>query len=207
MKNHLITTICALILGSTPLLPAQDAADNKDVDLKMATVDMDRLFADYYKTRDVVTELQKYSKEVEKERDEKIEIIRGVAQEAEKLKKEAEDPAITGEKKRVVFNNSQLKQREVQQSAQMLQEWLQRKQAALIEKQNEDFAQVREELMKIAQEVATKEDYDYVFDSSGGSSSGLSVILFTKDAADITGLLLQTINKEAPAKTEDSKAK
>lgn len=200
MKNQILTFLTVLILGSYNL-GAQETAD----EIKMATVDMDRLFVEYYKTKDIVEELKKYSKQVETERDEKIAVIREIAKEAEKLKTEAENPTITGEKKRIAFNNSQLKQREVQQSAQLLQEWLQRKQAALIEKQNEDFTNIRKDLMKIAQDVATKANYDYVFDSSGGSSSGLSVILFKKDAADITGLLLQSINKDAPEKSADAK--
>ncbi len=195
MKNPLLIYLSLFLLG-TGLLTA---AETTDQPVNMATVNMDRLFAEYDKTQDLVREFKKYGKEIQTQRDDKIAEIRKIVKEAEKLKKDAADPTITGEQKRIAFVKSQNKQREVQQRAQMLQQWLRRKQAALVEKQRADSAVLHDELIETVQKVATEEGYDYVFDSSGGSSSGLSVILFTKDAADITGLLLQSINKEIPA--------
>ncbi|MGE9268302.1 MAG: OmpH family outer membrane protein [Verrucomicrobiales bacterium] len=196
MKRPLLSLLLLL-----PALVGSLAAQGQESKVRMATVDMNRVFAEYPKTHEVAESIKGYSEEVQKERDERIESIREIAKEAESLKKEAEDPNLTGEPKRIAYNKSQLAQREVQQRAQGLQNWLQRKQAALIEKQNAEFDVIRDELVALVKEAAVKEGYDYVFDSSGGSSSGLSVLVFTKDAADITGPMLELTKKHAEAGT------
>jgi outer membrane protein len=58
----------------------------------------------------------------------------------------------------------------------------------------------------ILEEIRTKvrkhaEDggYDYVLDKTGTSTSQVPILLYTKDATDITEVLLKTINEGAPA--------
>jgi hypothetical protein len=58
---------------------------------------------------------------------------------------------------------------------------------------------ILEEIRKLVEEEAKKEDYDYVFDKSGLSTSQVPFLLYTKDATDITAVLLEDLNKDAPA--------
>ena len=48
------------------------------------------------------------------------------------------------------------------------------------------------------------DNYDYVFDKSGMSTSQVPFLLYAKDATDITASLLKDLNKDAPP--EDSGA-
>jgi outer membrane protein len=48
-------------------------------------------------------------------------------------------------------------------------------------------------------EQAQTDDYDFVFDKSGMSTSQVPFILFAKDAYDITATILTDLNKDAPA--------
>jgi Skp family chaperone for outer membrane proteins len=58
---------------------------------------------------------------------------------------------------------------------------------------------ILEEIRKIVEEHAKAENYDYVFDKSGLSTSQVPFLLYTKDATDVTAVLLKDLNKEAPA--------
>jgi outer membrane protein len=60
---------------------------------------------------------------------------------------------------------------------------------------------ILEEIRKLVEEQAKKDDYDYVFDKSGLSTSQVPLLLYTKDATDITTILLKDLNKDAPAES------
>ena len=58
---------------------------------------------------------------------------------------------------------------------------------------------ILEEIQKLVEDRAKSDDYDYVFDKSGMSTSQVPFLLYTKDATDITAGLLVLLNKDAPA--------
>ena len=57
---------------------------------------------------------------------------------------------------------------------------------------------ILEEIRKLVEEKAKLDNYDYVFDKSGLSTSQVPFLLYTKDATDITAALLKDLNKDAP---------
>ena len=78
-------------------------------------------------------------------------------------------------------------------------EFLQRRNTALNEKMVQKMRGILEEIKKLVEDRAKADDYDYVFDKSGMSTSQVPFLLYTKDATDITGGLLGVLNKDAPA--------
>jgi Skp family chaperone for outer membrane proteins len=60
---------------------------------------------------------------------------------------------------------------------------------------------ILEEIRKLVEEQAKTDNYDYVFDKSGLSTSQVPFLLYTKDATDITAGLLKDLNKDAPAES------
>ena len=81
--------------------------------------------------------------------------------------------------------------------------WARQKQAAFSDKINTELAEHRKEIIAIIQEVAKAEGYDFVFDLSGSSGAGIPILSYCKDATDITGNLLERINKDAPEEKEE----
>jgi Skp family chaperone for outer membrane proteins len=65
---------------------------------------------------------------------------------------------------------------------------------------------ILEEIRKLVEEQAKTDDYDYVFDKSGLSTSQVPFLLYTKDATDITADLLKDLNKDAPAEESEAKS-
>ena len=78
-------------------------------------------------------------------------------------------------------------------------EFLQRRNQALNEKMVQRMKGILEEIRKLVEEKAKVDNFDYVFDKSGLSTSQVPFLLYTKDATDITSGLLKTLNKDAPA--------
>ena len=57
---------------------------------------------------------------------------------------------------------------------------------------------ILEEIRKLVEEKAKADNFDYVFDKSGLSTSQVPFLLYAKDATDITAGLLKDLNKDAP---------
>ena len=60
------------------------------------------------------------------------------------------------------------------------------------------------EILKMVQKYGEDEGYDYIFDRSGASGAGVPILSYTKDATDLTAVLLEIINKDAPEKAEEA---
>ena len=71
---------------------------------------------------------------------------------------------------------------------------------------------ILEDIRKLVEERSKADNYDFIFDKSGMSTSQVPVLIYSKDTTDITASLLKVLNKDAPAdkkvtenKAEDSK--
>ena len=70
----------------------------------------------------------------------------------------------------------------------------------LFQKQDEFMKPVQNKVFTAIKKVADKEDYDFVFDRSGGV-----LVLFAKDKYDITNLVLKELNITAVPKQQGTK--
>lgn len=63
-----------------------------------------------------------------------------------------------------------------------------------------------ERITSEARTLATKQGYDWLIDSSGNSNTGLPVLLYSKDAKDLTDEVLALLSKEPAGATAESAA-
>jgi outer membrane protein len=171
----------------------------QDAKLKIATVDMQLLFKEYYRTGEAQQQINLERARIQKDNNEKLTSIRQIETDIQSLKKQMEDPAISDQKKATVNKENQGKYQEGIQLDKERREFLQRKNQALNEKMMQRMKGILEEIRKLVEESAKAEDFDYVFDKSGMSTSQVPFLLYTKDATDITANLLKDLNKDAPA--------
>ncbi len=201
MIRRLIPFAVAAILCGTSL--AQDAK------LKIATVDMQQLFKEYYRTEEAQQQVNVERARIQKELNERFARIQEIDEELKKLRKMLDDPSINDSKKQEVHRDWQMKQQEGIALDRERREFQQRRTQALNETMVQRMKGILEEIRKLVEEQAKKEDYDYVFDKSGLSTSQVPFLLYTKDATDITPVLLVDLNKDAPAEatsTEEAPA-
>ncbi|MFK7911025.1 MAG: OmpH family outer membrane protein [Akkermansiaceae bacterium] len=186
----------SLILCAFTLVTVGTASAQR---LKVATVDMQKLFKEYHRTTE---EQQKFSEEfarIQKENNERLSGIRKLEEELQVLKKKIEDPTLSDSVKRDKSKEFQLKLDEAKAMDRERREFLGRRTRALELKKQASMQGILEEIRKRIVDHSKKEDFDFVLDKSGLSANQVPFLLYTKDATDITAVLLTELNKDAPA--------
>jgi Skp family chaperone for outer membrane proteins len=175
------------------------SAAAQNAKLNIATVDMQELFKQYYRTNEAQKQINVERARIQKDNNERLARIRTLEENLGSLRKQLEDPAIADSKKQTVFKEWQMQQQEGIALDRERREFLQRRNQALNEKMVQRMKGILEEIRKLVEEQAKTDNYDYVFDKSGLSTSQVPFLLYTKDATDITAGLLKDLNKDAPA--------
>ena len=167
--------------------------------LNIATVDMQELFKNYYRTAEAQKQINVERARIQKDNNERLGAIRDIEEKLRTLQKQLEDPSINESKKQSLFKELQMEQQSGTALDRERREFLQRRTQALNEKMVQRMKGILEEIRKLVEEQAKVDNYDYVFDKSGLSTSQVPFLLYTKDATDITANLLKDLNKDAPA--------
>jgi Skp family chaperone for outer membrane proteins len=190
----IIRTLTALVLaiGLSGVAAAQGGK------LSIATVDMQELFKKYYRTNEAQKEINLQRARIQNENNERQTAIRELQEELEELRKKAEDPSMSDAKRQELGQQLQMKQNQGIALERERREFLQRRNQALNETMVQRMKGILEEIRKLVEEEAKKEDFDYVLDKSGLSTSQVPFLLYAKDATDITAVLLEDLNKDAP---------
>lgn len=173
-------------------------ASAEDGKLKIATADMQELFKQYYKTNEAQKQINVERARIQKDNNERLTRIRELESQVGALRKQLEDPTINESKKQQLLKDWQMQQQEGIALDRERREFLQRRNQALNEQMVQRMKGILEEIRKLVVEQAKKDDFDYVFDKSGLSTSQVPFLLYTKDATDITAGILKDLNKDAP---------
>jgi outer membrane protein len=166
--------------------------------LNIATVDMQELFKQYYRTNEAQKQINVERARIQKENNERLARIRELEENLGKLRKQLDDPSLNDSKKQTLFKDWQGQQQEGIALDRERREYLQRRNQALNEKMVQRMKGILEEIRKLVEEKAKVQNFDYVFDKSGMSTSQVPFLLYTKDATDMTAILLKDLNKGAP---------
>jgi outer membrane protein len=192
IRRTIAVAMAALFIGN---VSAQEAK------MKIATVDMAQLFKEFYKTAIAQQEINVERARIQKDNNEKLTTMRQIESDIRVLKQQSEDPSLSDKKKAEVYKEYQSKYQEGIMLDKERREFLGRKDKALNEKMVERMRGILNEIRKLVEERAKSENYDFVFDKSGMSTSQVPFLLFSKDATDITPSLLKDLNKDAPAES------
>ena len=166
--------------------------------INIATVDMQELFKNYYRTNEAQKQINVERARIQKDNNERLARIRDLEENLGNLRKQLEDPSIADSRKQTLFKEWQMQQQEGIALDRERREFLQRRNQALNEKMVQRMRGILEEIRALVEEQARSDDFDFVFDKSGLSTSQVPVLLYTKDATDITSVLLEDLNKDAP---------
>ena len=194
-------TLIRRFLGMALAASLITVAAAQEAKLKIATVDMQELFQQYYRTTEAQKQINVERARIQKDNNERLTRIRELDNNLGNLKKQIEDPSINDQKKQTLFKDWQMQQQEGIALERERKEFIQRRNQALNETMVRRMKGILEEIRKLVEEQAKTDDYDYVFDKSGLSTSQVPFLLYTKDATDITAGLLKDLNKDAPAES------
>ncbi len=193
MKKYLKFSAMFCALAIVTVIGAGNAQAQK---LKIATVDIQKLFDGYYRTAE---QNQKFSEEfarIQKEGNERLTGIRALEETLVKLKKKIEDPTLSENVRKDAEIEFRKKFDDVKSMRTERGEFLGRRDRALKVRKQASLKATLEEIRKHIIDYSKSEDVDFVFDKS---AVNLGTLLYSKDSTDITPVILKMINKDAPA--------
>lgn len=188
-------------LTATAVAALVCSASAEDAKLKIATVDMQELFKQYYKTTEAQKQIDVERARIQKENNERLARIRDIETELSKLSKQLEDTTVNESKRQSLIKSWQETQQDGIAFDRERREFLSRRNTQLNENMMRRMKGILEEIRKLVEEHSKAENFDYVFDKSGMSTSQVPFLLYAKDPIDVTATLLKNLNKDAPAES------
>lgn len=162
--------------------------------LKIATVNMERLFNDYHVTSDVQRDINIERARIQKENNSKLTGIRAIDAQLQEIREKLAVKGL-GEKQRQTLNDeSQELAQDGKSKERERKEFLDRRNRALTEKMRKQMRAILVQIQRAVSERAKEENYDFILDSSGKSTQGTPFVLHARDATDLTDSLLEEIN-------------
>src|SRR5882762_9175540 len=172
--------------------------------LKIGTIDMNRAFKEYNKTKDAEAKINQAKDAAKKEYDDRADSYKKALDEINKLNQQLESPALSADKKTSTAKERDEKIANIKNMEREINEFRQTRERQL----QEQALRMRETLVKEITDVimdrVKSSGYDMVFDKSGQSTNFIAVVMYAKDSMDFTTDVITTLNKR-PATTTTEK--
>lgn len=195
MKRILTLTLLAAVLGFGAVSSASAQA------VKVGTVDMKKVFENYYKTKDAEARINEARNQAKKELEDRMDTYKKSTEEVQKLNEEIQRPELSKEAKEAKSKQRDEKIAELKTMEREVREFQATREKQLQEQSVRMRGGIVEEINKVVADRVKAENYDLVFDKSGPSLNGVPVLLHAKDAYDFTNDVISALNKgkDAPS--------
>lgn len=168
-------------------------------DLKFGVVDMSKAFSEFQKTKVAAEKFKENVNKAQTEMNERWAVYKNIMADMQKLKKEASDPIMTPDARAKKAAEFEEKGKELRSLEQEIGEAQNRRTNQLKQEDMQIRKGIYDEILVVVKEKAKADSYDFIFDKSGMSLSTVPVLIYYKDAVDITDQIIVELNKNAPA--------
>ncbi|PYL68291.1 MAG: hypothetical protein DMF28_06875 [Verrucomicrobia bacterium] len=197
MKKSL-STLFVLMLGFPLAAFAQGT-------LKIGTVDMQRAFKDYNKTKEAEAKINDAKNSAKKEYDDRAEAYKKSLDEINNLNKQLESSALSADKKTQIAKERDDKIANIKNMEREISEFRQTREQQL----QQQLMRVREGIVKeitdVVMEKVKANNLDLVFDRSGMSINGVPFLMYSHDNIDFTNDIIAVLNKPGRATAPTTK--
>ena len=174
--------------------------------MKIGTVDMQRAFKEYNKTKEAEVKINDAKNSAKKEYDDRAESYKKALDEINNLNKQLESPALSADKKTQTAKERDDKIANIKNMEREISDFRQTRERQL----QEQLMRVREGIVKEITEVVMEKvkanRFDLVFDKSGMSINGVPFLLYAPDNVDFTNDIIAVLNKPGRAASSTAKA-
>ena len=172
--------------------------------MKIATVDMNRAFKEYNKTKDAETKINEAKNAAKKEYDDRADSYKKALDEINKLNQQLEAPALSADAKTQKAKERDEKIASIKSMEREINEFRQTREKQLQEQAVRMRDGIVKEITDVVMEKVKSDNMDLVFDKSGQSLNGVPTLIFSRDNMDFTSDLIATLNK--PGRLENKPA-
>ncbi len=179
--------------------------------VKIGTVDMKKVFENYYKTKDAEARINEARNAAKKEMDDRMDVYNKGVNEVKKMNEEIESPALGKEAKDTKSKARDERVAELSTMQREINEFRQTREKQLQEQSVRMRGGIVDEINKIVEAKVKSENFDVVFDKSGPSLNGVPIVLYSRDSFEFTEEVIKALNKNkgkddaAPAKPDPAK--
>lgn len=193
MKHSISSLVAIAVLGAFPLAAQAQPA------LKIAVVDMAKLYDNHYKTVEQNAKISSDDAKAQEEVDKMNKEGQAIVDEYKALQEQSTNAALTADAKTKAQGEAQQKLAAIQQKQQEIQQFIANTRQSLQQRFNAFKNLMLEEISKTAADVAKRKGATLLIDKSGPSFFGISNIVYSDPAYDITDDVMKEINKDRPA--------
>ena len=195
MKKILISGIALLIA-----LPIASYGQGK-----IATVDMNRAFKEYNKTKDAETKINDAKNAAKKEYDDRADAYKKALDEINNLNKQLDSSALSADAKTKLAKDRDDKIANIKNMEREINEFRQTRERQLQEQALRMREGIVKEITDVVMEKVKSNNIDFVFDKSGMSLNGVPLLMYARDNVDFTNDVVAVLNKPGRASTSVEK--
>ena len=175
--------------------------------LKIGTVDMQRAFKEYNKTKDAEAKINDAKNAARKEYDDRAEDYKKALDEINNLNKQLESPALSADKKTQTAKDRDDRIAKIKNMEREISDFRQTRERQLQEQLMRMREGIVKEITDVVMEKVKANNFDLVFDKSGMSINGVPVLMYSHDNVDFTNDVIAVLNKpgRATALTEKTR--
>ena len=173
-------------------------AAHADTTIKIASVDMAKLFDGHYKTQEQTAKFQSDQQKAQEEFDAMTKEAQGLVEQFKELDEQSKNATLTAEAKTKAQQDAQKKYDEIQQKQNERQTFAGNTRNELQQRFQTFKSLLIEEISKTATEIAKRHGATILIDKSGPSMIGVSNFIYIDPSYDITDEVMTEINKDRP---------
>src|SRR5207244_1226213 len=163
--------------------------------LKIGTVDMQRAFKEYGKTKDAETKINDAKNSAKKEYDDRAEAYKKALDEINNLNKQLDAPALSAEAKTQKAKERDDKIANIKNIEREINDFRQTRERQLQEQAMRMREGIVKEITDVVMEKVKANNMDLVFDKSGVSLNGVPVLMYSHGDVDFTNDIITVLNK------------
>src|SRR5204862_3707772 len=186
--KKLLSTIIILALA----LPIAAFAQGT---LKIGTVDMQRAFKEYNKTKDAEAKMKDAATAAQKEFNDRAEFYKKALDEVNNLNKQLDAPALSADAKSQKAKERDDKIANIKNMEREMNDFRQTRERQLQEQQMHMREGIVKEITDVVMEKVKANNMDLVFDKSGVSLKGVPVLMYSHGDVDFTNDIITVLNK------------
>src|SRR3954447_24512271 len=170
--------------------------------MKIGTVDMNRAFKEYNKTKDAEAKINEAKNAAKKEYDDRAESYKKALDEINKLNQQLEAPALSADAKTGKAKERDEKIANIKNMEREINEFRQTRERQLQEQALRMREGIVKEITDVVMDKVKANNLDLVFDKSGMSLNGVPLLMYSKDNVEFTNDVITVLNK--PGRASDT---
>jgi len=194
-------TLLSIALASALAFPVAALAQST---LKIGTVDMQRAFKEYTKTKDAEAKINDAKNAAKKEYDDRADAYKKALDEINNLNKQLDAPALSADAKTQKAKERDDKIANIKNMEREITEFRQTRERQLQEQALRMREGIVKEITDVVMDKVKANNMDLVFDKSGMSLNGVPVLMYSRDNTDFTTDIISVLNKPGRATTSSS---